>query len=148
MFNRKHLQMLAQWLEDTQEPPLLFPEQATVTVLLTAGTPADTWCAWTELASDVPVTFSSKFATYSGFVTEVMLYGCSVDSEVYIVELAYGDDKVAFLRTRVYSEKKTVYKIPIRSPRIPIGSAIYYRMKGSTALITCATCIRYRLSTT
>jgi len=123
----------------------LYPEEVDATCTLTAGDGVDTFSAWAEIVDSEAHTLSSKFIADDGYLIEIMTHDYSAANEIYIIEIAYGDDKIVVGRARVRSD--WTYVRTLRSARIPEGEAVYYRMKAETALATLQADFRYYLRT-
>jgi len=126
----------------------LFPEDTDEAVTFTAGTPANTFGSWAEIAVDVTgETFSSKVATENGHISGLLVEDLDTKDKRYLLEIAYGDDKTSVLRHRFLSgeAKKlaAVQYMRVRAEDIPAGETVYYRMKCETAGATCEISLRY-----
>lgn len=120
----------------------LFPDSVSANVSLTAGAPADTFGAWAELVDSGAVTLSSKFATKSGYLVEIMLRDYSDANEIYIIEVATANDGTNVVgRDKVRSD--WTYIRAFRSARIEAGVTLYYRMKAESAGATVNADFRY-----
>ncbi len=113
-----------------QHTTRLFPDVTGVTCDLTANVLADTWSDWTEIVDSQPVTLSSKFASGPGHISALLVEKTSIAEKQYMVEVAYGADKIYVTRFKVLSD--TLFLPVAQSPRvrgrhIPAGETIYYR---------------------
>ena len=125
----------------------IFPEASNETVTLTAGDPENTNGAWAEIVDNNAVTLSSKFASAEGHLHSLQVEGVSAKKKVFVLEIAYGDDKTQVLHLRFLENNKSV---PIQQNRvlsndIPAGETIYYRMMCEDADATCTVSIRYHI---
>ncbi|MBA7705479.1 hypothetical protein ES703_114309 [subsurface metagenome] len=135
-------------LLEIQHESDLFPEDSDESVTFAAGGVANTFSSWIELAEDGNgTTFSSKVAEKGGHISGLLIEALDTDDKRYLLEIAYGDDKVNVLRHRfiAWDTKKlnAVNFIRIRAEDIPAGETVYYRMKCETALATCEISLRY-----
>lgn len=122
---------------EQQHLSYIFPEDTDLTVTFTAAA-ANIWSAWAEIQDDgVPTTFSSKFAAQRGHISLVMVEDCSVKDKVYMLEIAYGADKKIISPHRFISgtapKEPSIQEARVRSPVIPAGETVYYRMKCEQA---------------
>jgi hypothetical protein len=137
------------WLYlDSQHESAIFPEDTDESVTFTAGTQGNTFSLWAEVAVDSNgATFSSKLAEAIGHISGILIEDLSIKDKHYLLEIAYGDDKVNVLRHRfiAWDVKKldAVNNMRIRAEDIPAGEKVYYQMKCETALATCAISLRY-----
>lgn len=139
---------IALLIREIQHESSIFPEDTDESVTFTAGGVANDFSAWAELAVDViGTTFSSKVATENGHISAILIEDMSLKDKHYLLEIAYGDDKVNVLRHRfiAWDAKKldAVNYMKIRAADIPAGETVYYRMKCETALATCEISLRY-----
>ena len=126
----------------------IFPEDTDEVVTFTAGTPANTFGPWAEIAVDGNgTTFSSKVATETGHISGILVECLDTIDKRYLLEIAYGDDKTNVLRYRFISgqtkELEAMQFVKIRADEIPAGETVYYRMKCETAGATCEISLRY-----
>lgn len=135
-------------LREIQHESDIFPEDTDESVTFTAGGAINTFGAWVEIAVDGNgETLSSKVAEENGHISGILIEDMSVKDKHYLLEIAYGDDKVNVLRHRfiAWDAKKldAVNFMKIRAEDIPAGETVYYRMKCETALATCEISLRY-----
>ncbi len=133
---------------DSQHESAIFPEDTDEVVTFAAGGDANTFGTWAEVKVDGNgTTFSSKLAEVEGHISGLLIEDMSVKDKHYLLEIAYGDDKVNVLRHRfiAWDIKKldAVNFMKIRADDIPAGETVYYRMKCETALATCEISLRY-----
>ncbi len=133
---------------DSQHESAIFPEDTDEVVTFNAGGVANTFGIWAEVeVDDNGTTFSSKLATEGGHISAILIEELSVKDKHYLLEIAYGDDKVNVLRHRfiAWDTKKldAVNYMKIRAGAIPAGETVYYRLKCETALATCEISLRY-----
>lgn len=125
----------------------IFPEETNVIITLQAGGVANTFGNWVEIVDGNAVKLSSKFATTSGYLSEINTEGYSIKGERYMIEVAYGATKQVIARTRVKAEAigatQFVYYLGLKSEKIPAGEIVYYRMKAETAGATLECSFRY-----
>ncbi|GAH81062.1 unnamed protein product [marine sediment metagenome] len=128
----------------------IFPEETDRIVEFTAGTPANSWSIWAEIEDDstAPKKLSDK-GTSNMHLSASLIEDLSDGGVRYVIEIAYGDDKIVVSRHRFVTgvEKKLVAitYARIRADHIPAGEKIYYRMMCAVALATCEVSIRYHL---
>ncbi|MBA7602859.1 hypothetical protein ES703_09955 [subsurface metagenome] len=92
---------IALLIREIQHESCIFPEDTDETVTFTAGGVANTFGTWVEVAVDVTgVTFSSKLADKNAHISAILIEDMSVKDKHYLLEIAYGDDKVNALRHR------------------------------------------------
>ena len=129
----------------------IYPDDTDRIVEFTAGTPANTWCAWTEVEDDdtPAVTLSSKFAAQEGHVSGILIEDLSHRDVRYQLCLGFGDDPGAncildhrFLSGEV-KKLAAIQFMRVRAAAIPAGSTIQYRMKSEQAGATCEASLRY-----
>ena len=108
----------------------LFPDTTNVTVTLTAGN-TNQFGVWAEVVDGSAVTLSSKFAARNGYISDMYIYDHSAVDKLYLLELAYGDNKTTL--GRVMYHTSFIEMAPIKSHLVPAGSTIYYRMMCSGA---------------
>lgn len=89
--------------EESFHISILFPEDSNETVTLTAGNVVNTFSAWAEIVDNNAVTLSSKFVS-SGHISSIIVEGASVKDKRYVLEIAYGADKIVVARARGISE--------------------------------------------
>lgn len=111
----------------------IFPESTANVCILTGHANANTWSSWAEIADDqgVPDTLSSKFASAVGHLSATVIEDLSATSTLYMVELAYGDDKTIISRHRVLSETNKLPTMQVsraRASGIPAGETVYARV--------------------
>jgi len=133
---------------DAQHESDIFPEDTDESVTFTAGGVANDFSAWAEIAVDGNgTTFSSKLASENGHISAILIEELSVKDKRYLLEIAYGADKVNVLRHRfiAWDIKKldAVNYMKIRAAAIPAGETVYYQMKCETGLATCEISLRY-----
>ena len=129
-----------------ESTPALFPSSTERTVRLTAGTPLDTFCAWTEIADDTAATLSTLFAVHDGYLREITLYGYSKTEEIYIIELGYGANAGAVtMICPILVRSDWTYVLTLFGKKISAGSKIWYRMKAHTALAYMNANLKYYL---
>ncbi|MBA7559936.1 hypothetical protein ES708_01554 [subsurface metagenome] len=133
---------------DSQHESAIFPEDTDEVVTFAAGSPGDTFGTWAEVAvDDNGATLSSKLASESGHISAILIEELSVKDKRYLLEIAYGADKVNVLRHRfiAWDVKKldAVNYMKIRAEAIPAGETVYYHMKCETALASCEISLRY-----
>ena len=121
----------------------VFPETTNGFVLLTAGAPANSFGAWTEVVDNNGVKLSSKFTGSPGYLREITLHVFSVANQKYLVEIAYNGGANNIARVKVYSD--WTYVLDVRSQHIPMGATIVCRMMAETAGATCRADFRYML---
>ena len=135
-----------------QNEMFVFPEGTNETCTLTAGAVNNTFGNWAVIANNLGVTLDSKFIAGPTTVGSVFLDQCdvhsfSVDANVYILEIGYGAPQTVVCRARWLSTAAAIrpmaYQILLHSRHIPVGEALYYRMKCQTGLATCRTGFRY-----
>lgn len=137
------------WLYlDSQHESAIFPEDTDESVTFDAGGEANTFGSWAEVAvDDNGATLSSKLAEEEGHISAILIEELSDKDKRYLLEIAYGDDKVNVLRHRfiAWDVKKldAVHYMKIRADAIPAGETVYYHMKCETALATCQISLRY-----
>ena len=124
----------------------LFPDDTDGILLLTAKDAANEWSDWVEI-TDGSTTLSSKLATSDGHITYLIVETVSANDKVYIVELAYGDDKTIVGRARFYGGSVPKQSQKMYSDVIPAGETVYYRMKCEQASGTAEAHLRYHLHT-
>ena len=134
---------------EIQHDSELFPENTDRKVELTAGTPANTWSAWTEIEDDdtPPVTFSSKIICIV-HLSGLLIEDLSNKDKRYELQIAYGDAKTQitshrFLVGDVVKKLAAIQFIRVRAEHIPLGEKVYYRMRCETAGATCEISLRY-----
>jgi len=119
----------------------LYPEDTNVFIPLMAGGAPNTFGAWAEIVASDATTLSSKFTSKTGYLSELLVKNASATNKMYVIEIAYGDDKVVVSRMMWYSD--WTYILNVRSARIPMGEVVYYRLKSETALATVRATFRY-----
>jgi len=107
----------------------LFPSTTNVTVTLTAGN-TNQFGAWAEI-TDGATTLSSKFAANPGYISDMYIYDHSAVDKLYLVEIAYGDNKTTLARVMYHTS--FIEMAPVKSRLVPAGETIYYRMMCSGA---------------
>lgn len=132
--------------EDAAHESLLFPEDSNETMTLTAHASADTFSAWTEIVDNNAVTFSSKLALKSGYISSTMAESASATDKVYIYEISYGAAKTVIGRGRLMSGSVRIsntQQARFRGLEIPAGETVYYRIKCETGGADITASIRY-----
>ena len=135
------------WLE-AHHRSYLFPDDIAKTVTLTAGAPAFAWSAWTEIADNLAVTFSS-LATSPLAVSALKIRNTSAADKLYQIEIGYGPNAGAVTVIDPHefgSGTKHVEgdeQVRFRPPVIPAGQNIYARMKSETGGATANVVFRY-----
>lgn len=123
------------WLTE-HHATLIFPDDTNLICTLTTHADANTWCSWTEIADSGTTTLSSKLDTYDGHIVSVIIEDVGELNTIYMLELAYGDDKDIISRWRFASTTKfqnPAHQLRVRSVHIPAGETIYYRLKNAEA---------------
>lgn len=129
----------------------VYPDASNKVCTLTAGGTDNTWGTWAELDIDGDGETLSSKVTSDTHITAIQIENLTEDL-VYILELAYGDDKTNILRHRflkggVLKLTTLVQFIRIRSVVVPVGETIYYRMMCATGGSTCEVSFRYHYHT-
>ena len=91
---------------------------------------------------------STAFAAKAGHITTMEVEETNVASKLFMVELAYGDDKTIISRLRFISETNQVAVAQVsrvRGAHIPAGETIYYRLMCATGAKTANVYFRYFL---
>lgn len=125
----------------------IFPEDTDEFVVFTAGVGDNEWSAWVEIEDSSGNKFSDE-ATASLHISALMVEDTNVKDKVYLIEIAYGDDKTPITPKRFISgEAKlpAIQHVQVRADHIPAGETIYYRMKCEEGGKTCDLHIRYHL---
>ena len=128
---------------------VIFPDDTSKTVTLTAGLNAHTWSNWTEIADSGATTFSSKFATTPGHITSMVVETISDNNAIYMLEIAWGAAKNLITTCRFAGIGK--FQAPNHTrrfwaPSFEAGETVYYRMKTETAVAdTCTIHFRYHI---
>ncbi|HUV82850.1 MAG TPA: hypothetical protein VMW53_07245 [archaeon] len=125
-------------VEHENHATVIFPESTANLCILTAHADANTWTGWTEIADDqgVPVLLSSKFATYPGHITAMLVEETNQDATRFMIEISYGASKTIISRHRVLTETNklpTAQSPRVRGALIPAGETVYYRAMCATA---------------
>ena len=115
----------------------LFPDDTNLTCLLTAGEAANTWSGWTEIVDSAETKLTSKFASAAGYLTSMVVEELSEIDTIYMLQIAYGEDKIEI--TCLRTAGKTKFQNPahqerFRAVQIPAGEKVYYRLKTGTAV--------------
>lgn len=126
----------------------IFPEGAGVNdkAIFTANVADNTWSDWIEIADNNPITLSSKFAGRAGHISSIQVEDASVNDKVYVLEIAYGADKINVAVHRFISGTTllpAIQQIRLRPEAIPAGETVYYRLKCETGGSTCQVSFRY-----
>ena len=127
----------------------IFPTTTGLTCTMTAHADAHAWSAWAEIVDSGATALTTAFASHDGHIAGLVVETCSEASKLYMLKIAYGDDKVVVGMWRINSETNN---LPVtQSPRcrgvhIPSGETIYYSAMCETAAAKTATVhIRYFL---
>ena len=124
------------WLTEHHET-YIFPDDTNLTCTLTAAEAANTWSSWIEIADSGTTTLSSKFAAHGGHIVSMIVESVSEIDTIYMVELSYGSSNTIITRWRFAGTTKfqnPSHQVRVRSPHIPAGETIYYRLKSATAV--------------
>lgn len=135
---------------EAEHETLLWPEDSNEVCTLEAGGTNNAFGTWAELDIDGDGdTLSSKFADSIGHISAIVILDLDTQDKVYILEIAYGDDKTNLIRQAFMSgdvkKLSGVFYQRIRAPQSPAGEKVYYRMKCETAEATCILSVRYHL---
>jgi len=106
----------------------IFPENTNETVTLVAAG-AHTWGSWIELVDNNAVTLSSKFALVPGHLSAFVVETVSVNNQLFMLELAYGDAKTIISPMRIYGGSVPKQETRVYGVMIPAGETVYYRLK-------------------
>lgn len=134
----------------TQHVTAIFPNDTNQICTFTAAAGANTWSNWIEII-DVPggTKLSASFATIPGHLTALGIETLSEADTIYMVEIAWGADKVVITRGRFAGATKfetATEHLRFWAPPCPAGELLYYRMKTATAVAnTCTVHFRYHL---
>lgn len=134
-------------VETSHNTSKVFPEDSNEVVTFTAGGGNNTFGAWAEVVDNNAVALASKF-TSSGHITGLLVEYTDTDDNVYVVEIAYGDAKVPIVTIRFRSGTKFIGLVQpscFVSIDIPVGEALYYRMKCETGGAVAEVHFRYIL---
>ncbi len=127
----------------------IYPDDTNLTCTLTALNTANTWSAWVEITDSGANTLSAIFAAVAGHISSIVVETISEDNTIYMVEIAYGVDKVTLETLRFAGGTKfQAPNVQNRMWSLPFvaGETIYYRMKSATAVAdTCTVHFRYHL---
>ncbi len=99
----------------------IYPDSTTDNVTFTAGTPLDTFGAWTEIVSANGTALSSKFLFQSGYLVEMVFRDYSASDKICLIEIGYGTSNVTVSQTigRVKVKTDFTYVLTLKSVRIP-----------------------------
>lgn len=126
---------------------LTFPEDTDETVTFVAGSPANTFSAWTEIVDNNGVTLSSKLVNRNGHISATPIESIDKADRVFKFEIAYGAAKTVVseyrFATGATTKLPTIQHIRVRPEDIPEGETVYYRMKCSEAGKSCTISLRY-----
>jgi len=114
----------------------IFPDDTALTCTLTAGGGNNAWSEWAEIVDSAGNggTLSSKFASYPGYITAMLVEIASVASKLFMVEIAYGEAKTVVSRHRILTETNklpTAQSPRVRGAKIPAGETVYYQCKSN-----------------
>lgn len=132
--------------EDAFHLSQYFPEDSDETVTFTAGGVANTFGVWVEIVDNNAVTLSSIIAACYTHISSVIVEDVSVTDKIYIFEISYGVSNIVVLRGRILSGttlQDTLQQGRRRVLTIPVGEAVYYRLKCETAGATLQVALRY-----
>ena len=103
----------------------------------------------TETVDSGASKLSDAFSTHHGHITEVSNEVLSEPDTIYMLEIAYGDDKTNITSVRFAGGTKFDSPSPpqrVWAPAIPAGEKVYYRLKTSSAVADTAQInIRYHI---
>jgi len=146
------LDMLEEYYEIEHHVTAIYPDDTNKTCLLTAHANANTWSTWAEI--DIVgdgETLSSKFDTYLGHISSMIIESVSEVDTIYLVEISYGSSNTIISRWRFAGTTKfqnPAHQLRVRGVHIPIGETVYYRMKSATIVAdTALVHFRYFLHT-
>ncbi len=113
----------------------LFPEATNRWSLIGANASANNFDGWIEIKDNTGAALSSNFTAKPGYIEDIYLYAASSTnaSQLWIIELAYGDNKTNIGRLMI--APLDVNAAQIKSRRIPAGEKIYYRAMSNLAPI-------------
>ncbi len=129
----------------------IFPGDTDLLVTVTAHSSADTFNTWAELIDNTggtPLTLSAIFAAEEGHIADVLIEDCSAPDKRYLLELSFGASKVILARTRFMKATNKLgvsQSTRVRSPHVPAGETVYYRLKCETGSATAEIHVRYYL---
>jgi len=141
---------------ETQHRSMIFPDLSSniaLTCTFTSGV-ADTFGTWAEVTDSGATTFSSLLSAIDGHVSALRIRSLSADDKLYAIELGYGPDASTVTIFDAHEFGSGTKKIDsdqtvrFRSPKIPAGQRVYYRMKTEDTINATATIgLRYHLDT-
>ena len=136
---------VSQLVREIQHDTHIFPEDTDEFITFTAGVGDNEWSDWVEIVDSSANSFSDK-ATATLHISALMIEDANVKDKVYLIEIAYGDDKTFVAPYRFISGEAKLpaeQQIRIRADHVPAGEKIYYRMKCESGGKTCDLHIRY-----
>lgn len=135
-------------VREIQHDTYIFPEDTDKFVTFTAGALDNEWSNWVEIEDSSGNKFSEK-TTASLHISALLIEVANVKEKVYMIEIAYGDNKDDVTPYRFISGETiklpAVQNAKVRADHIPAGETIYYRMKCEDGGKTCDLHIRYHL---
>lgn len=132
-------------LNDNHHETKLFPAISNLDCTFTAGGTPDVFGLWTEIVDNagVPNKLSDAFSSKGGYISSVIAETGTIADKIYLIEIAYGTLKIPIARVRFL--KANIAQNRIRTPKIPKGEKVYYRMMCETGSASCTMHIRYYL---
>jgi len=135
-------------IEEIQHDTYIFPEDTDRFVTFTAGAGDNEGSGWVEIEDGLGNKFSDK-ATTRLHISALLIEVANVKEKVYMIEIAYGDEKDNVTPYRFISgetiKMPAVQHAKVRADHIPPEETIYYRMKCEDGGKTCDLHIRYHL---